>query len=70
MITGNLYSDTEAANIPEAALLASLGCGNPTALASLHEGEILCLILDLAAGSTFYFRLAGLARLALPTVST
>ena len=31
-ITGNLYDNVEAASIPEAALLASLGCGNPTAL--------------------------------------
>ena len=47
VITGNLYSETEAASIPEAALLASLGCGNPTALASLHEGET---VLDLGSG--------------------
>ena len=47
VITGNLYSDVEASSIPEAALLASLGCGNPTALASLNEGEI---VLDLGSG--------------------
>jgi arsenite methyltransferase len=47
VITGNLYSETDAANIPEAALLASLGCGNPTALAALHEGET---VLDLGSG--------------------
>ena len=47
VITGNLYSATEAATIPEAALLASLGCGNPTALAALHEGET---VLDLGSG--------------------
>ena len=46
-ITGSLYDDTEAASIPEAALLASLGCGNPTALASLREGEV---VLDLGSG--------------------
>lgn len=46
-ITSNLYSDTEASQIPEAALLASLGCGNPTALAALAEGEI---VLDLGSG--------------------
>ncbi|HZO87672.1 MAG TPA: arsenite methyltransferase [Chthonomonadaceae bacterium] len=46
-ITGDLYSDTEAAQIPEAALLASLGCGNPTALASLAPGEV---VLDLGSG--------------------
>jgi arsenite methyltransferase len=46
-ITSNLYSDTEAAEIPEAAVLASLGCGNPTALAQLNAGEI---VLDLGSG--------------------
>jgi ubiquinone/menaquinone biosynthesis C-methylase UbiE len=46
-ITSNLYSDVEASEIPEAALLASLGCGNPTALAQLNEGEI---VLDLGSG--------------------
>ena len=47
VITGDLYSDVEAASIPEAALLASLGCGNPTALAALNPGEI---VLDLGSG--------------------
>jgi len=46
-ITSNLYSETEAADIPEDALLASLGCGNPTALAQLNPGEI---VLDLGSG--------------------
>lgn len=46
-ITDNLYSDLEASEIPEAALLASLGCGNPTALAQLNEGET---VLDLGSG--------------------
>jgi SAM-dependent methyltransferase len=46
-ITGGLYDAAEAAQIPEAALLASLGCGNPTALASLAPGEI---VLDLGSG--------------------
>jgi len=46
-ITGALYSDVEAASIPEAALLASLGCGNPTALAALNPGET---VLDLGSG--------------------
>ena len=46
-ITGGLYDDTQAAQIPEAALLASLGCGNPTALASLAPGET---VLDLGSG--------------------
>lgn len=47
VITGDLYSQTEADQIPEDALLASLGCGNPTALAQLREGEI---VLDLGSG--------------------
>jgi len=46
-ISGDLYAETEAALIPEAAILASLGCGNPTALAELKEGEI---VLDLGSG--------------------
>jgi len=46
-ITADLYSETEAAQIPEEALLASLGCGNPTALAQLHDGEV---VLDLGSG--------------------
>ncbi|MBV6459783.1 MAG: Arsenite methyltransferase [Fimbriimonadaceae bacterium] len=46
-ITSNLYSDTEASEVPEAAILASLGCGNPTALTELREGEI---VLDLGSG--------------------
>jgi len=46
-ITSDLYSDAEASEIPGDALLASLGCGNPTALAELHEGET---VLDLGSG--------------------
>jgi ubiquinone/menaquinone biosynthesis C-methylase UbiE len=46
-ITSNLYSDGEAGSIPEAAVRASLGCGNPTALASLNPGET---VLDLGSG--------------------
>ena len=46
-ITGGLYNEVEAASIPEAALLASLGCGNPTALAALNPGEV---VLDLGSG--------------------
>ncbi len=47
VITGGLYDKTEAASIPEDALLASLGCGNPTALATLQAGET---VLDLGSG--------------------
>jgi len=46
-ITRDLYSDAQAAQVPEEALLASFGCGNPTALATLHEGEV---VLDLGSG--------------------
>jgi arsenite methyltransferase len=46
-ITSNLYSDQETGAVPEAAVLASLGCGNPTALAELKEGET---VLDLGSG--------------------
>jgi SAM-dependent methyltransferase len=46
-ISLNLYSDSELAVLPEKARLASLGCGNPTALAELEEGEV---VLDLGSG--------------------
>ena len=46
-ITSNLYSLTQTGQIPEEALLASLGCGNPTALAKLNLGEV---VLDLGSG--------------------
>ena len=46
-ITSNLYDDTQAAGLPAEALLASLGCGNPTALAELKTGEV---VLDLGSG--------------------
>ncbi|UCF21463.1 MAG: arsenite methyltransferase [Gemmatimonadota bacterium] len=47
VITRDLYSADELAGIPEAAALASLGCGNPTALAQLNPGEV---VLDLGSG--------------------
>jgi len=46
-ITSNLYDATQAGEVPEKALLASLGCGNPTALAELLPGET---VLDLGSG--------------------
>jgi SAM-dependent methyltransferase len=46
-ITSNLYAPGEAAEVPVEALAASLGCGNPTALADLHPGET---VLDLGSG--------------------
>ncbi len=46
-ITSNLYDATQVGQIPEEALQASLGCGNPTALAKLNAGET---VLDLGSG--------------------
>ena len=46
-ITSNLYDASQTQQIPEETLLASLGCGNPTALASLNPGEV---VLDLGSG--------------------
>jgi ubiquinone/menaquinone biosynthesis C-methylase UbiE len=46
-ITKNLYSDAETGSLPEKAVAASLGCGNPTALAQLKPGEV---VLDLGSG--------------------
>src|SRR5687768_10165419 len=46
-ITSNLYDESQAAAIPAEAMLASLGCGNPTALAELKPGEV---VLDLGSG--------------------
>ena len=46
-ITSNLYETSQRGELPEQAVLASLGCGNPTALAQLHPGET---VLDLGSG--------------------
>jgi len=46
-ITSDLYREAETSSLPEEAVLASLGCGNPTALAELREGET---VLDLGSG--------------------
>ncbi len=46
-ITSDLYDEAQAADVPAAAMLASLGCGNPTALAELKAGET---VLDLGSG--------------------
>src|SRR5260221_10792147 len=45
-VTDHIYTAEEVAGLPEAAVLASLGCGNPTALIDLHEGET---VLDLGS---------------------
>ena len=46
-ITSNLYAEDQRGEVPDGALRASLGCGNPTALAQLNPGEI---VLDLGSG--------------------
>jgi SAM-dependent methyltransferase len=46
-ITSNLYDSGQASQIPQEAVLASLGCGNPTALATINLGET---VLDLGSG--------------------
>src|ERR1700732_1091809 len=46
-ITGDLYDFAQTGSLPEKAVLASLGCGNPTALAGLRPGET---VLDLGSG--------------------
>src|SRR2546430_12603184 len=46
-ITSNLYDSSQAGQVPEEAMLASLGCGNPTALAKLNAAEV---VLDLGSG--------------------
>lgn len=46
-ITSNLYDASQGNEVPEEAMLASLGCGNPTALAQLNPGEV---VLDLGSG--------------------
>src|SRR6202795_4632529 len=46
-ITSNLYDTAQMEQVPERALQASLGCGNPTALAKLNAGEV---VLDLGSG--------------------
>jgi arsenite methyltransferase len=46
-ITSNLYDTAQVGEVPDTAIKASLGCGNPTALAELKPGEI---VLDLGSG--------------------
>ena len=46
-ITSNLYDSSQTSELPDAVAKASLGCGNPTALAELRPGEI---VLDLGSG--------------------
>src|SRR5438105_8609358 len=67
-VSGNLYDAAETAALPEGAVRASLGCGNPTALAELHAGEV---VLDLApaGGSMSSCPPSGWDRRARPTGS-
>ena len=51
------YSAEELASLPDAAALASLGCGNPLAVADLHEGD---RVLDLGSGGGIDVLLSGL----------
>lgn len=48
MITGNLYQAHEVDGLPQDLVATSFGCGNPTALAELHSGEV---VLDLGSGA-------------------
>ena len=47
-LSGGCYSEEEVGELPENAVGASLGCGNPTALATLSPGEVV--LLDLGSG--------------------
>lgn len=47
VVTSNLYEQAQKSELPDEAVLASLGCGNPTALAKLNPGEV---VLDLGSG--------------------
>ena len=47
VVSSNLYTTDELQGLPQEAVVASLGCGNPVAMAELHEGEV---VLDLGSG--------------------
>jgi SAM-dependent methyltransferase len=51
-ITSNLYDSSQAGQVPEEAILASLGCGNPTALAKLNPGDVDVLLSAQRVGPT------------------
>ena len=65
----SLYDDDDRDALPDAAQLASLGCGNPTAVAELHEGET---VLDLGSGGGIDVLLSArrVGPTARPTAST
>ena len=58
-ITSNLYDLAQTGALPEEAVLASLGCGNPTALAQLNAGRSCCSISVPAAALTCFFPPGG-----------
>ncbi len=64
-----LYEDADRGDLPEAAVLASLGCGNPAAVAELREGEVVSISAPGAASTSCCPR-AGLGRPARRTAST
>ena len=68
-IGAELYSALEKQDLPDAAVLASLGCGNPTAVAELQEGD---RVLDLGSGaaSTCSSRPSGSGRAVAPSAWT
>jgi hypothetical protein len=68
-ITSKLYTPSETSCVPAEAAAASLGCGNPTALADLKAGETV-LDLGRAAASTCSSRPSAWDRRARPTAST
>jgi arsenite methyltransferase len=57
-ITSNLYDAAQAGQIPEEAMLASLGCGNPTALAQLNPGETVLASAPAVASTSCFPRAA------------
>jgi arsenite methyltransferase len=65
-----LYADGERDELPEDAVLASLGCGNPTAVTALDEGETVLDRGSGGAGSMCCSRLVASARRARPTAWT
>ena len=69
-ITSNLYDLDQQAGLPGAAVAASLGCGNPTALAELKRRARRCSTSARAAASTCCCRPSASARPARPTAST
>jgi arsenite methyltransferase len=66
-VTSNLYETAETADLPPEAVVASLGCGNPTALAELKPAETVLDLAGRAVASTSYSPPGESARQARPT---